>query len=197
MRIPFIPKVDDLAESGVDRGLWTYIEDSRGGSAFLFAGAIFWFAVSATALLGDDEWVNVLLYGGVFVPVVGWAIARSQGARLFSDVRYASLAALAVATELAALPVMFLLRDTRPGVLVAILMIADGAHLLIFMWLHLDYWYFLAANTKIVLGVTFLFGALVEDSPAAQATSSGVVSLVVAPLIWRDSRRTSTLYHRR
>lgn len=197
MRIPFIPKVDDLDDLGVEDGLWTYIEDSRGGSAFLFAGAIFWFVLAATTLLGDDEWVSFLLVGGLSVPVLGWVIARGQGALTFSNVRYASLAALAVVTELAALPVIFLLRDSRPGALVAILMIADGAHLLIFMWLHLDYWYFLAANAKIALGVSFLFGVVAEDSPVAQAAISGAVSLAVAPLIWRDSRRTPALYRRR
>lgn len=47
---------------------------------------------------------------------------------------------------------MFFLRDEHPEALPGVLLIADGAHLLILIWLHLDYTYFLAANAKVVLG---------------------------------------------
>jgi hypothetical protein len=78
----------------------------------------------------------------------------------------------------------------------AFLLIADGAHLLILMWLHLDYTYFLAANVKVVLGGLFLYGALWPGSYPAQLTAAGVVSLVAAAFVWRDSRRTVRLYLR-
>lgn len=197
MRIPFIERVDDIEELGVEPGLWDYISDSRGGSAFLFAGAVFWFLVAGVAAIGDDHWVAFVLYGGLLVPVLATLIARMQRARLLSNVRYASLAGFAAMTELAALPVMFFLRDSHPGALIAILMIADGAHLLIYMWLHFDYWYFLAANAKVVLGALFLFDFVDVGAPQIQAGASGAVSLAVAPLIWRDSQRTADLYRRR
>ena len=47
-----------------------------------------------------------------------------------------------------------------PRALPGILLIADAAHLLILMWLHLDYSYFLAANIKVVMGVLFVHGVL-------------------------------------
>lgn len=194
MRIPFIARVDDIDDLDVEPGLWDYISDSRGGSAFLFAGASFWFLVAGVATVGQDQWVAFVLYGGLLVPIVAALIARLQRARLFSNVRYASLAGFAVMTELAALPVMFLLRDSHPDALIAILMIADGAHLLIYTWLHLDYWYFLAANAKVVIGAMFLFGFVADGAPQIQAGVSGAVSLAVAPLIWRDSQRTAELY---
>ena len=100
----------------------------------------------------------------------------------------------ATLTELSALPTMFYLRAEHPEALPAILMIADGAHLLILMWLHLDYTYFLAGYAKALLGVLFLFGVLWEGSYSLQMTASGVISLSAAVLVWRDSHHTLKLY---
>jgi len=83
--------------------------------------------------------------------------SRLQRARLGANARYAALARIATVTELTALPTMFLLRESHPDALPAILLIADGAHLLILTRLHLDFIYFLAGNLKVVLGLVFLF----------------------------------------
>jgi len=125
---------------------------------------------------------------------VGLLIARPQKARLGADARYAALAGIATVTELTALPTMFFLRESHPDALPAILVIADGAHLLILMWLHLDYTYFLAGNLKVVLGIVFLFTDLWASSYPLQLTAGGVVSLVAAALVWRDSSRMASLY---
>jgi len=75
-------------------------------------------------------------------------------------------------------------------------MIADGVHLLILMWLQLVYTYFLTANAKIVLGVLFVFGVLWPGSYPLQLGAAGLVSLIAAPFVWRDSGRTTQLYLR-
>lgn len=196
MRIPFIPKVERASDLQLEAGLLRYIRDSRGGSAFLLAGAFFWFVVGLGSVLAPPLRVELVLYGGLTVPIIGMVVARVQGARLFGDSRYSSLAALAVVTELAALPVMFFLRDSHPAILPAILMITDGAHLVIYMWLHLDYTYFIAANLKVVLGVLFLFGMIIPGSYAAQGVLSGAISLTAGLLVYRDSSRTLDLYLR-
>lgn len=113
---------------------------------------------------------------------------------MLGNPRYAALAGIATITELAALPTMFFLRESQPEALPAILMIADGAHLLILMWLHLDYSYYLAGNVKIVLGLLFLFTGTWSDSYPPQLAVSGAVSLGAALLVWRDSSRTASLY---
>lgn len=194
MRIPFISKVSDAAELGVEDARLRFIADTRGGSAFLLAGTIFWLLGALVAELKPDVRVDWVLYAGLSVPVVGVVIARLQGARLLGHPGYAALAAFATFTELAALPTMFFLRSEHPEALPGILMIADGAHLLILMWLHLDYTYFLAAYAKATLGTLFLFGVLWSGSYPQQLAASGVISLIAAVLVWRDSRRTLRLY---
>lgn len=66
-------------------------------------------------------------------------------------------------------------RRTSSVVLPAISMIADGAHLLILMWLHLDHSYFLAGYAKAILGALSLFGVLWEGSYPLQMAASGVI----------------------
>ncbi len=196
MRIPFMSKVSSQEELAVEDARLRFIADTRGGSGFLLAGATFWLLgalVAQVAPLVRVEWV---LYGGLAVPVLGFVIAALQGANLWTHPGYASLVMFATITELAALPTMFYLRVEHPEALPGILMIADGAHLLILMWLHLDYTYFLAGYAKALLGVLFLFGVLWEDSYPLQMAASGVISLITAALVWRDSQRTLQLYLR-
>lgn len=196
MRIPFVPRVSSQEDLGVEDARLRFISDTRGGSAFLFAGAVFWLVGAVVAGVAPDARVPWILYGGLLVPVLGVVIARLQGARLGGHPGYAVLVMAATLTELAALPTMFYLRADHPETLPGILMIADGAHLLVLMWLHLDYTYFIAGYLKAVLGCLFLFGVLWEGSYPLQMTASGVISLVSAVLVWRDSGRTLDLYLR-
>lgn len=194
MRIPFIPKVDHISELRLEPDLLRFVRESKAGSSLLLAGASFWFLISLVSLITPEAQVTFILYGGLAVPLLGILFARLQGARLFANIRYASLAAFAVLPELAALPIMFFLRESNPEALPGILMITDGAHLVIYMWLYLDYYYFLAATAKVVLGILFLFGMLFVDSYTLQTLTSGVISLITALLVWKDSGRTESLY---
>lgn len=196
MRIPFIARVDDVSELGIEPARFGYIRDTRGGSGFLVAGAAFWWVGALVSALWPGAAVAWVLYAGPGVPVVGWLICRLQGARISGHPVHSSLAGVAVLTELAALPTMFFLRDTHPEALPGILLIADGAHLLVLMWLHLDYTYFLAANLKVVLGVVFLFGGPWPGSYPPQLLVGGAISAAAAVLVWRDSSRTRSLYLR-
>lgn len=194
MRIPFIAKVSSQEELGVESARFRFIADTRGGSAFLIAGAAFWLIGALLAHVAPAVRVEWVLYGGLGVPVLGFVIAKLQGARLWSHPGYASLVMFATLTELAALPTMFYLRAEHPEVLPGILMIADGAHLLILMWLYLDYTYFLAGFAKALFGVWFLFGVLWEGSYPLQMATSGVISLAAAVLVWRDCHNTLQLH---
>lgn len=194
MRIPFIAKVASQEELGVEDARLGFIADTRGGSAFLVAGAMFWLIGALLAQVAPGVRVEWVLYGGLGVPVLGLVIAKLQGARLWGHPGYASLVMFATLTELAALPTMFYLRAEHPEVLPGIFMIADGAHLLILMWLHLDYAYFLAGFAKALVGTWFLFGVLWEGAYPLQMAASGVISLAAAVLVWRDSHHTLQLY---
>lgn len=196
MRIPFIPKVSSQEELGVEDARLRFTADSMGGSAFLLAGAAFWLIGALVSMVVPAIRVEWVLYAGFGVPVLGILIARLQGARLGSHPGYASLVGFATITELAALPTMFYLRVEYPEALPGVLLIADGAHLLILMWLHMDYTYFLAGFAKALLGSLFLFGVLWEGSYPLQMLAGGLISMAAALFVWRDSHRTLELYLR-
>jgi len=194
--VTVIAKVAEVGELGVEQRRFQFISDTRGGSAFLLAGAAFWLVGAVVTLVWPGVGVQWVLYAGLSVPILGVAIGRAQGVKFSSHPTYATLAGLATVTELAALPTMFFLRESFPGALPGILLIADGARLMIMMCLHLDYTYFLAANAKIVLGVLFVFGLLWPGSYPLQLGAAGLVSLIAVPFVWRDSGRTIHLYLR-
>ncbi|MDJ0315800.1 DUF7010 family protein [Arthrobacter antibioticus] len=196
MRIPFISKVLNQEELGVEDARLRFIEVTKGGSAFLLAGAAFWLVGALVSLVAPTIRVEYVLYAGFAVPVIGVLIAKLQGARLWSHPGYASLVGFAAITELAALPTMFYLRIEHPEALPGVLLIADGAHLLILMWLHMDYTYFIAGFAKAVLGSLFLFGVLWEGFYPPQMLIGGVISLAAAVFVWRDSNRTLKFYLR-
>lgn len=196
MRIPFIPKVMSKEELGVEDARLQFTSDSKGGSAFLFAGAVFWLVGALVSQIFPEMRVPWILYAGFAVPVLGGSFAKLQGARLWNHPGYASLVGFATITELAALPTMFYLRTDHPEVLPGVLLIADGAHLFILMWLHMDYTYFLAGFFKAFLGGLFLFGVMWEGSYPLQMVAGGVISLAAAFFVWRDSDRTLQLYLR-
>jgi hypothetical protein len=171
-----------------------FIRSTYGGSAFLFAGGTFWLFGALLSSLDPALKVPFVIWGGLMVPVLGFAYGRLQGARFLTRSQYTSLAAIAPVLEIAAIPIMLYLKDIRPDALPAILMIAAGAHLLIYMWLHLDYAYYIAANVLVVLGLLFLFGVLFVGSYPLQMLSAGLASILPALVVWRDSRRTLELY---
>lgn len=194
MRIPFIPKVNDIEELRLSEDLFKYIRATKAGSSLIFAGALFWLVAALIGATRPEWQLNYIIYGGLSVPFMGLMIAKAQGAKLFTNARYDSLAAFAVLTELVALPVMIFLKDSQPEVLPLILMLMDGAHLVVYMWLHLDYYYFLAANAKIVIACLFMFGVIDANPYTYAVLASGITSVLLASLAWRDSSRTKQLY---
>jgi hypothetical protein len=86
--------------------------------------------------------ISYLIYGGIFVPVATVVIGKLIHAAWLIKSPYAVLAAIAPFMELAAIPIMILLRDSQPAALPGILMLCEGVHYLIYMWLHMDYYFF-------------------------------------------------------
>ncbi len=73
MRNPFIRR------GAVPADRLAFIEATRGGSAWLWAGAFFWAAAGVSGfLMPPAVWGKVYLYGGFSVPIVGALVAKIQ-----------------------------------------------------------------------------------------------------------------------
>ncbi len=193
MRIPFIRKAADAA-TRIPLEQISFIKNTKGGSQFLLAGGLFWLAGAVIAHYAPHIFINYVIYGGLAVPFVGLMVAHLQSARLFEKSSFTPLAAMAPIIEMAAIPIMLYLKPHDPLVLPAILMLMDGAHLFIYMWIHLDYTYFIAGYLLAFFAVLCMFGVLPHHSFVLQMSFAGIVSIVSGLLIWRDSSRTVELY---
>lgn len=193
MRIPFIPKVTD-PHTLIRPELEKFIKETRGGSAFLLSGALFWLVGAAVSYWWPEIKVPYIIYGGIFVPVAAIIIGKLIHAAWLIKSPYAVLAAIAPFIELAAIPIMIFLRPSFPDALPGVLMICEGVHYLIYMWLHLDYYFFILAYVKVFLGIMFMFGIWFPGNYTMQLLISGVISAVAALLVGRDSQRVMQLY---
>lgn len=190
MRNPFVP----VGAVPADR--LSFIVATRGGSAWLWAGGLFWAAAGLSGVLGaPGVWAKVYLYGGFSVPVVGWAFARAQRVRVPPKSALVPLVAIAAAITPFCFPLLILIERHEPAMLPVALTIVDGAHLLVLMWVQLDYAYFLAAVAKGVIGSLFGFVYLAQ-APAGVGLASAVVSFVAAWSVQRDAARAFQLYSR-
>ena len=193
MRIPFIPKVED-AHVLVRPELEKFIRETKEGSAFLLSGALFYLVGAFVSYVAPSAKISYVIYGGVFVPVMAIVIGKLIHAAWLIKSPYAVLAAVAPVMELAAIPIMIFLKDSQPAALPGILMICEGVHYLVYMWIHLDYYFFILFYFKVFLGILFLFGVLFAGNYPYQLLISGLISLVIAILVARDSQRTLRLY---
>lgn len=190
MRIPFVGRGEINPEQS------HFITASRGGSAFLFAGALFWAVAGLTAVWLEETTAGyVYLFGGFLVPVFGFVFARLQRIR-FTDLRgsdHFSLVVIAAAITPICLPVLFALIRYDPRLVAPALTLIDSAHFPILMWIHLDYTYFLAAYAKFLIGLAFLFW-WPEHALVIVGVASALVSVMAAIAVHRASKDPQRAY---
>jgi len=187
MRNPFI------RGGAVPTDRLAFIVATRGGSAWLVAGALFWAGAGVSGLLASGVWPKVYLYGGFSVPIVGWLLAKAQSVTVPPKSALVPLVAIAATITPFCFPLLILIERRDPALLPVALTIIDGAHLLVLMWLQLDYAYFLAAVAKGIIGATFGF-VFLEQSAVGVGFASAAVSLLAGWSVYRDARNAVQLY---
>ncbi len=167
MRIPFIPKVVD-PHTLIRPELEKFIRQTKAGSSFLLAGAVFWLSGALISYVAPSVQIPWIIYGGLSVPLLAVVIGKVIRSAWLIKSPYSVLAAIAPIMELVAIPIMIFLRHSNPEALVGILMICEGAHYIIYMWLHLDYYFFILFYLKCFLGVLFLFNVVLGGNLGLQ-----------------------------
>jgi len=161
------------------------------------AGAVFWLFGALISYAAANATIIWVIYGGISVPILAIVIGKLMHSAWLIKSPYTILAAVAPVMELAAIPIMIFLQHSNPGALVGVLMICEGAHYLIYMWIHLEYYFFILFYLKCFLGVLFLFNVILGGELGWQMLISGIISLVVAILVARDSLRVRELYRKK
>lgn len=190
MRIPFVGRGE------IEPKQRRFIRASRGGSAFLLAGGVFWLVGGMSALLLSTTSVAyVYLVGGLTVPLFAFLFARLQGVR-FRELRssdYFSLVVMASAITPICLPVLFAVAHHDPRLVAPSLTLIDSAHFPLLMWVHLDYTYFIAAYAKFLIGFGFLFW-WTDHALTAVGFLSALVSIVAAVAVHRAAKHPQAAY---
>jgi len=188
MRNPFI------RGGAVPTDRLAFIVATKGGSAWLLAGALFWAGAGISGLLASPGvWTKVYLYGGFSVPIAGWLLAKAQSVTVPPKSALVPLVAIAATITPFCFPLLILIEQRDPALLPVALTVIDGAHLLVLMWLQLDYAYFLAAVAKGIIGATFGF-VFLEQSAVGVGFASAAVSLLAGWSVYRDARNAVQLY---
>ncbi len=184
MRIPFIKRA---SVDKFDPAQAAFIKDSQGGSAFIFAGVLFWVMAGLVSVFAPISIaVAFYIFGGFSVPVLGFVIARMQGAELNFKSKYTILVIISDAVTVFGLPLLFLLKQFDPRLVAPALSIINAAHLLIMMWVQLDYTYFLLAMVGLMIGLFFGF-SLPEYALVGTGLLYGFVSLFAGFLVQASS----------
>lgn len=151
MRIPFVPK--DVA---IHQDRFNFIRDYRGGGYMLIAGSVYWFiAFILYYVLNDNSLINYYTFGGVAVPLYGLVMYKVLRMKA-SPSQYSSLAGFASMITVCCIPVLLLIKEQAPDMLLPTLCIINSSHLLMLCWIHLDYLYFILLILGECIGITFL-----------------------------------------
>jgi hypothetical protein len=85
------------------------------------------------------------------------------------------------------LPILFLVNKYDPLLIAPVLAILNGGHLLILMWIHLDYIYFLVALAELIAGITFIF-IFPTLAPICVGLLLGLVSIFAGIVVYINSK---------
>ncbi|CAD2073731.1 DUF7010 family protein [Phocicoccus pinnipedialis] len=188
MRIPFVPKDIEINQDRYD-----FIKEYRGGGFMLMAGSAFWLmAFILTYVLPDTVIGEFYLWGGLLIPLFGWLLFKVM--RMSAEPnQYSSLVGFASSITAVCIPVLLLVKELDPYMLLAVLCIINAAHLVILCWVHLDYLYFILVMLGVSLGFLFI-NTIPEPQVHFLALIWGFISLVTGVIIHSSTQKPLTGY---
>ncbi len=183
MRIPFVPKDVEINQDRYD-----FIKEYRGGGFMLMAGSAYWLlAFILTYALPKAIIVEFYLWGGLLIPLCGWFLFKVMRMSAKPN-QYSSLVGFASSIIVVCLPVLLLVKELNPSMLLPVLCIINAAHLLILCWVHLDYLYFILVMLGVSLGILFIY-TLPESYVHFLGLIWGFISLVTGVIIHISTKR--------
>lgn len=183
MRIPFVPKKITIPKDRFD-----FIRQYRGGGFMLIAGAFYWLlAFALTYILSGDALNNFYIWGGLLVPIFGLICFKVFHLKVASS-PYSSLVAFSSAITVCCFPVLLLIKELNPSMILPVLCIINATHLLILCWVYLDYLYAIMLMIGECTGITFIF-SIPQQYVHFLCLIWGIVSLSAGIIIQISSKK--------
>lgn len=183
MRIPFLKK-----NIVITCERYEFIKESRGGSFMLFSGAIFWYVAFIIATIAPLKITGaVYTYGGLAVPVIGFIILKMQHLNISKNNQYTWLAIFSSIITPFCFPLLILVAKYDMRLVPPTLCIINGAHLLILMWIHLEYIYAIMSMAYFIIGINFMFN-FQKIAMVYVGLSASIVSVIGGFIIYLNTK---------
>lgn len=170
MKIPFTTKDISVTEERFE-----FIKNTKGGSSGIFAGAIFWLlAVVISSIAPKEVAANFYIFGGIVViPVGSSLILKMMGGKMEKS-SYNSLIIISNMLFAFLYPLLLIIGASNLNYIPAAVAIINGAHLLVFMWIHYEFLHCIMAVVSLLVGCLFIFYI-----PQYAFRGVGLINLVV------------------
>lgn len=182
MKIPFVPKNITIPKDRFD-----FIQQYRGGGFMLISGAIYWLlAFALTYIINGDILNNFYIWGGLLVPILGFICFKVFHLKVISS-SYSSLVAFASTITVCCFPILLLIKQLNPFMILPVLCIINATHLLILCWVYLDYLYAIMLMIGEFIGIAFIF-SIPQQYVHFLCLIWGIISFVVGIIIHISSK---------
>lgn len=182
MKIPFVPKNITIPKDRFD-----FIQQYRGGGFMLISGAIYWLlAFALTYIINGDILNNFYIWGGLLVPILGFICFKVFHLKVISS-SYSSLVAFASTITVCCFPILLLIKQLNPFMILPVLCIINATHLLILCWVYLDYLYAIMLMLGECIGIAFIF-SIPQQYVHFLCLIWGIISFAVGIIIHISSK---------
>lgn len=189
MRAPYLKKPYKISKERLD-----YIVNTCGGSTGVYAGAVFWLTSSFISLFASEYIASTFyIFGGaIIVPVLSILLLKIKNKNK-ADGDYQALTIISNMAFIVFYPVAFIVQQQIPEYVPMVIALINASHLLIFMWIHMEFLYCMLVGIYFIVSMGFVFVA-----PDYIFNYLGFVlcvcNLIFAILIEKSSKHISNSY---
>jgi hypothetical protein len=189
LRVPYLKETYKVSKERLN-----YIVNTCGGSTGVYAGAVFWLIASFISLFAS-EYIATSFYifgGAIIVPVLSIQLLKIKNKNK-ADGEYQSLTIISNMSFIIFYPIALIVQQQIPEYVPMVIALINAAHLLIFMWIHMEFLYCILVGIYFIVAMGFVFTA-----PDYIFNYLGfvlcVINLVFAILIEKSSKQILNSY---
>jgi hypothetical protein len=189
LRVPYLKETYKISKERLD-----YIVNTCGGSTGVYAGAAFWLIASFISLFAS-KYIATSFYifgGAIIVPVLSIQLLKIKNKNK-ADGEYQSLTIISNMAFIIFYPIALIVQQQIPEYVPIVIALINASHLLIFMWIHMEFLYCILVGLYFIVSMGFVFIA-----PDYIFNYLGfvlcVINLIFAILIEKSSKHISNSY---
>jgi hypothetical protein len=189
LRVPYLKQNIKITESRIE-----YIKNTCGGSTGLYSGAFFWLVASIISLL-CSQYISTSFYifgGAILVPVLSTRILSLKKKKKAGG-EYLHLTIISNMIFIVLYPIVYVLQNQLPTYIPTVVALINAAHLLIFMWIYLEFLYCILVGGYFVVSMLFIF-FFTQYMYNYLGFVLCIINLIFAVIIERNAKRVSEIY---